>query len=402
MNHQFPPVLAHRRAPLALLLLTLLCGLLYPHTAQAAPATGPIVATIASPRPSGFPENDKIWVTFYPAQGTSLPAPAVVLLHPIGESAGGLLDRYMRRLAERLAERGIGCALMALPYHLERTVGKTDSARHFLGPRVENVVQAFTQSSADVSAVATWLAARPDVDPRRLGVVGLSLGAIVAHLAMGQDARLNAGVALEGGGDLPTLYRDSLEIKLHAKYLPELLTPPARAQLATADPAHYAAFNQPRHVLMIAAARDQYVPPANATYLWNALGHPPIQWTDTNHFSFLLAGDSFAGTAAAYLNRVWSGQADGPTPLPRYHVPTFKLGLLVNLDGHVSPALTWQAVALGTRADHLSLAHLDLGESTRGPFVALAATVNPYADIGLEHRLLTHKVQPYVSLHIAF
>ncbi len=310
----------------------------------------------------------------------------------------------MQRLAGQMASHGIGCALMSLPYHLQRQTPGGSSESHFIGPRVDDVAQAFTQSAADVSAVTDWLAARPDVDTHKLGVMGISLGAIVAHLAMGRDARLVAGVALEGGGDLPTLYRDSLEVRLNGRYREELLTPQARALLQAVDPAgtSNAQAHRPRRVLMIEAARDLYVPPANALFLWNALGHPPIQWTDTNHFTFLLAGASLANIASVYLHRVWSGDADDPAPLPHYAVPTLKVGWLLELNGNLTPAFVWQAYSLASRSDHLSLAHLDLGIGGRGPFVGVAFTLTPYVDAGMEHRFSSRAVQPYVSLHFVF
>lgn len=193
--------------------------------AQAKGEIAPVIVQIPSKLPSGNPVNDKIWVEFYPASATAVrPAPAIVLLHPIGQAADDALDKFMHHLAAHIASRGIGCAFMTLPYHLQRSPGGINSVANFVGPKVSDVVQAMSQSASDVSTVADWLSARPDVDAHRLGVVGISLGAIVAHLAMGQDARLNAGVAIEGGGNLPDLYRDSLEIRLHSEYNASLLT----------------------------------------------------------------------------------------------------------------------------------------------------------------------------------
>ena len=387
----------------ALLLFLALCLACSGHGAAASPAPPPVTVLLPSKLPSGFAVNDQIHVTFYPAQNAASPrAPALVLLHPIGETEGGLLARFMDKLAAQMAAQGMGCALMSLPYHLGRTVGRTDSASHFIGPRVADVVQAFGQSASDVSTVADWLQTRPDTDPQRLGVMGISLGAVIAHLAMGQDPRLNAGVAVEGGGDLPSLYEGSAEVALYGHVLPELLTPEARARLSLVDPAHYAQLNQPRHVLMIEAARDLYVPPRNAEYLWNALGHPHIVWTDTNHFSFLLAGRSLSRTSAAYLQRVWAGRADDPAPLPHYFVPPIKAGWLLELNGNSAPMIALQAYSLASYHNHLSALHLDIGESGRGPYVGLATSLTPYIDAGMEHRFFGTSVQPYVSLHLVF
>lgn len=379
-----------------------LCGLLNAAPVQAASAPNPIIVQLPSQRPSGNAINDVIWVTFYPARNAAGPAPAVVLLHPIGEDQGDLSDRFMHKLAEQIADRGIGAALMTLPWHSQRRPPHTENLYHFIGPNIDDVLQAMSQSSSDVSTVTTWLSQRPDVDPHRLGVVGISLGAIVAHLAMGQDARLSAGVAMEGGGNLPALYHTSAEVILHGKPAAKPLTAANLARLSAVDPASYAQFNRPRHVLMIEAARDLYVPPADATYLWKALGRPPIQWLETNHFAFLLTGSSLANASAAYLNGIWSGKPEGTFPVPHVRTPVLKFGWLYELSGYTTPSLQWQLLAFGARRDHLSVANLNLGESGRGPFLGLAATVNPYIDVGIAQRVTGRPFQPYVSVHLVF
>src|SRR5438132_1321942 len=78
---------------------------------------------------------------------------------------------------------------------------------------------------ADVSVVVEWIMRQPDVDPRRIGVVGVSLGAIITHLTMGRDSRLSAGVAVLGAGDLPDLYRRSILYRLLHPSATRALTP---------------------------------------------------------------------------------------------------------------------------------------------------------------------------------
>lgn len=374
--------------------------------ALAAPGPGraqaPEVFRMPSAVRTGSAVNDIVWVTFYRATPTATASPAVILVHPIGERRGDLLGRFMHRLARRFAEKGISCAFMALPYHLERGLRTENNALHFIGPNADADVQALTQASSDISTVFTWLSQRPGVDPRRIGVVGISLGAIVAHLAMGQDARLTVGVALEGGGDLPNLFEHSLEVRLHGHFSAAALAA-GRDKLGAVEPLAFAGRNRPRRVLLIQAARDLYVPPHNATLLWEALGRPPIQWVDVDHFAFVLAGASLADTATAYLTRVWEGHADDPSPLPRFRVPAIKAGLLTGLDSTITPVIDLRLLTLGTRRDHLALFHADAGLTLRGPYAGLAVTVTPFIDVGVGRRLLGgHALRPYASLQFPF
>jgi hypothetical protein len=63
---------------------------------------------------------------------------------------------------------------------------------------------------------------------------------------------------------------------------------PVKKLLAPVDPITAAANLRGRSVLMIAASRDQIVPPSAARALWEALGRPKIVWYDTTHYGAAL------------------------------------------------------------------------------------------------------------------
>ncbi len=364
--------------------------------ADVAPA--PRVVVLPSAAPSGHPSVDMISVVYFPAAPTSRPTPAVVALPPSGSSAR---DPIMRRLAAHLAAEGIACAVMDLPYHGSRRRRGVAPAAPYLEGSVAASVQALGQAASDVRAVTSWLAVQPGVDPHRLGVVGISLGAIVAHLAMGEDARLTAGVAVLGGGDLPDLSRTSALVRLLRRLYSQPLDPATLGGLAVVDPLTYAGRNRPRRVLMIEAARDLLVPPRDATELWEALGRPPIQWLDVNHFALGLTPDPAFRATSAYLWSVWNGHpavtGDG---LPQAGAPTLKVGLLAQWGRPVTPSLQWQFYTFAWRRDHVSLIHADLGLTGRGPFLGLGATLTPFVDLGVSPRFDGHGLRPYLAFHV--
>ena len=341
---------------------------------------------LASQAPSGNATEDTIYVTWYPAKNAArLPAPAVILLHPLGRQDQSPMHEYARYLSAR----GIAAAVVTLPYHGRRLPKGDETYRHFIGGDPKLVEAAAQQSESDVRTVTDWMVAQPNVDAKRLGGIGISLGALALHVAMGQDARLVAGVAALGGGDLARIQRGS---SLSADDL---------ARLEKLDPMAYAANNQPRHVLMIQAARDNVVPPQSAELLWNALGKPPIQWLDTNHFSPINFGKgSILRAAIVYLNAVWDG-TEATTKIPRVHAPTFKLGVLSGLDSHITPTIQWQFYGVGSYR-HRNLFTANAGLSGRGPFLGIAATVSSYIDLGVARRLRGDRVTPYVSFHIVY
>lgn len=356
------------------------------------------VYTLPTDVPSGIARNDRIWITWHPAGEVGpAPRPAAILLHPLGEVKEGVMGSFARYLAAR----GIAAAVVTLPYHMKRAIRQAPIDR-YMGPNLQQDVQALNQAASDVSTVLTWLLARPDVDPRRTAVIGVSLGAIVAHLAMGRDDRITACVAILGGGDLPALYRHSIlfHILRMLHLYPNQGTPDDLGLLATVDPISYAGRNRPRHVLMIQAARDIIMPPAEAKALWAALGRPPILWFDANHYGLMFTPRQVMRASVAYLTGLWSGR-DQP-PMPAITPLTVKIGALFGLDSAIEPALQWQAAPLGWRPDHMALFHLDIGFTTRGPFVGLAATLHPYIDLGIARRFTGHTIRPYLSLHVVF
>lgn len=383
-----------------LLILLLLAGL-HPARCQARRSSSlrPLEFALPSAAPSGDPIDDQIWVTFYPAvRLDEQPAPAVVMLHALGETNLRLIGRFARSLARH----GIGSAIMILPYHMQRRSPGMGSGGPFTDPNVSRMVQAANQSVADVSTVVTWLSRQPSVDAHRIGIVGISLGAMLAHLAMGEDPRLSAGVAILGGGNLPDLRRTSLVFRLRKHFPHEKPGPQELEQLEQIDPLHYAGRNRPRRVLMIEAARDLLMPPRDARALWNALGRPPIMWVDTNHFGLGLALPSVTRTSAAYLWSVWSEVPAADPPLPAIQAITLKFGFITGLGTLLTPALQWQALSLATRENHMSLLHTDLGLTGQGPFLGLAATLNGFIDLGLGRRFSGGGLQPYLSLHVVF
>ncbi len=377
-------------ACITLLLLEAIAG------AQEA-AQQPLDFWLPSGKPSGIPRNDRVWVTFYRARNSpSRVAPAVILLHPLGE----IRNEVMREFARFLAARGIAGAVVTLPYHMRRLPPHDTPLRHFAPADIVTGVQAYAQAIADVRVVTDWLERRPEVDPARIGVIGVSLGAIVAHSAMGEDPRLSAGVAILGGGDLPDLYRRSALYRVFHPGITRPLTADERAALARVDPLTTASRNLPRRVLMIEAARDLLIPPHDATELWNALGRPPIRWLDTNHYGPLFGGRSIMGTSTEYLQSVWRDPANLYPVLSPMHVPTFQIGAVFGLDSAAEPAFEWQAITLATQPNHMSLLHLDVGWYGRGMFFGLAVTLSGYLDAGIGRRLGGHDYRPYVGLHL--
>lgn len=369
--------------------------------------------TLPSPQPSGFENNDKIVFDYYAprhaargsAGGQVTRAPAIILLHQLMLfNVGGEPTHYMQQAAQYVAARGVAAAVITLPYHGKRAVPGRAPLSRFISGDAAAIEQAFGQSVADVRAVTDWLIARPEIDPQKLACFGASLGAIVTHLAMGQDERLRAGVAVLGGGDLASFKDQSFLVRFVLKNSVKKLNEEQLQALSRVDPITYADKNRPRQVLMIQAARDLFVSPQAARKLWDALGRPPIRWIDTNHMALILSTQSAVRAALSFIEASWNGAtpSEAAAQTPRLTVPTLKLGWLTGLDSRLTPAIQYQALTLGSRK-HMSLFGANLGLSGRGPFVGLAATATPFIDLGFAYRLNGGQgLKPYASFHVVF
>ncbi|MBW6423788.1 dienelactone hydrolase family protein [Rhizobium sp. XQZ8] len=76
----------------------------------------------------------------------------------------------------------------------------------------------FGQMVSEQAAALTWLASRPEVDPKRIGVTGLSMGATLAYFLAAVDPRVKANAHLCCYADFAALVRTGAH-NHHGHYL---------------------------------------------------------------------------------------------------------------------------------------------------------------------------------------
>jgi dienelactone hydrolase len=250
-------------------------------------------------------ENNTVHAEYFlpVGSGPDRRRPAVIVLHILG--ADFALSRY---IAARLADAEVAALFVKLPYYGERR--PAGGQKRFLSGDLDRSVLSMRQGVCDVRRASAWLASRPEIDPARLGITGVSLGGIVASIAAAVDPTLNQAVFLLAGGDLAQILWEMPEPE--ARRYREAWTRSGRsfndlkAVTTPLDPLTYAERLKTKRVLMIAGNVDEIVPPASARKLWEAAGRPPIVWEDCGHYSaigFLLPAvrrtvDFFAGSAS--------------------------------------------------------------------------------------------------------
>ena len=128
------------------------------------------------------------------------PKPAVVYYHGVAQAKEVYLDSHP--MTRALADAGFVVALPDAPGHGERPAGAAliDRLRESL-PR--EFCRDIEQAGDEASALYDWLAARPEVDGDRLGVIGVSMGGFTATVVASRlRDRLRAAVAIAGNACL--------------------------------------------------------------------------------------------------------------------------------------------------------------------------------------------------------
>jgi hypothetical protein len=120
--------------------------------------------------------------------------------------------------------------------------------------------------------------------------MGTSLGSFVSALAGEMEPRLGRVLVILGGGGFVDAYYDHPRAVPYRRLYEALGGSKEKAKrfIAPIDPLTCAANLRHRKLLIIAARRDEIVPPQMAERLWQAAGKQKIVWYDTTHYGAAL------------------------------------------------------------------------------------------------------------------
>jgi hypothetical protein len=219
------------------------------------------------------------------ATETSLPrqyAPrqATVLMLPI---SGGV-DFSVEGFAQLFVTHGINCAIV---HNRKVEIEQTQSAAE--------VEAYFRQTVLDNRQVLDYLVTRPDVDPNRLGCLGLSLGGIKASLVAAVDGRIRCSVLGLAGGSMADIALHSGEPRLK-KFVDDLQWAGVPADILYAelrdkirtDPLRLAPYLDARTTLLFIAGLDRVVPTWTGKQLRRAIGGPRTIYLLAGHYTSFL------------------------------------------------------------------------------------------------------------------
>jgi dienelactone hydrolase len=188
-----------------------------------------------------------------------LPKPAVIYYHGVVQRKEVYLDTHP--MARRLADAGFVVALPDAPGHGERPAGarlierlRASLPREFCAD--------IEQAGDEAPALLDWLAARPEVDGTRLGVLGVSMGGFTAAVVAARArVRLRAAVCIAGCANLPHCMATTDSIA-PGKWGPldRALDGETRDRIARVDPLGYPERLAPLPLLLLHGEQDTWNP----------------------------------------------------------------------------------------------------------------------------------------------
>lgn len=234
---------------------------------------------------SPWPANDTVWAHLSvpkSAQGKSVPA---VLVLPVMAAPNIWIEK---QFIDRFVRDGLVTMWIEMPTQFRRRPHPSEpSGQVFLARTTKGLARNFRQSVSDARRAFGVLAARPEVDGRRVALFGISLGAIVGSVTWSVDARPRAGVFLMGGANFPDL---ALNGSLSGPFARKMGLKPEelRAAWTGLDSLDYKSANVGKKALLVNASWDRVIPRANALSLKEAFPDSRQVWVPLGHYSAIL------------------------------------------------------------------------------------------------------------------
>jgi dienelactone hydrolase len=257
-----------------------------------------------SPLLTEHPENNVVHGEWFRPFGRG-PFPCVLMLH----IAGGDFD-LSRTISQMLSTQRIAVLFVKMPYYGERR--PPHSRIRMVSNDLERGLRSMRQVVLDLRRACDWIEGRPDLDGR-IGIMGISLGAITGSLACAIEPRITHACVVMGGGELQHILYESTEreaIEYRAQWSRAGGTRESFSRvMAPYDPASYPDRLRERVVLMICASNDRVIPRQSTLALWEAAGRQRIVWYPAGHYSmaaYLLP----AMSQASRFFRLWPSRLE--------------------------------------------------------------------------------------------
>ena len=195
------------------------------------------------------------------------PFPTIILLHGLGDRK--TVD-YIEAGNQHLLNAGYAVLRLDISNHGDRfkydyEFDLTDGYRYWTRDLI-------SQTVFDLRRAVDFIQTREELDSRRIGYMGISLGGIIGTIFCSVEERVEVPVIVLAGGNLNLMFGK------------KALSGDIRDYLSIIDPINFVKEIAPRPLLMINAANDDIVPPITSKLLFKAAKKPKeIIWYPSKH-----------------------------------------------------------------------------------------------------------------------
>ena len=250
-----------------------------------APGRTDYLLKFPSANKSPWPANDTVWAHLTVPDSAKGKAGAAVLVLPVMAAPNIWIES---KFLDRFVKDGLITMWIEMPTQFHRRPhASMPSGQVFLARTTGQLSRNFRQSVSDARRALGVLAARPEVDAKRVALFGISLGAIVGAVTWSVDSRPAAGVFVMGGADFPGI---ALNGSLSGPFVKKmgLKAEDLRAAWVGLDPLDYQAVNGGKKALLINVNSDTVIPRANALRLKESFPDSRQVWLPMGHYTAIL------------------------------------------------------------------------------------------------------------------
>jgi len=142
-----------------------------------------------------------------------------------------------------------------------------------------------------------WAETRNELDTRKIGSYGMSLGALILGIYVGVEPRIDAAIIIVGGGHIPEIMATSQQ-KIAAEFRiarmeaegidSEEEFQKVMEDIIIFDPMTFAHLRSKKDIYMVIGDDDSAIATKNQWMLWRAFGKPEHMSFDAEHFQAIL------------------------------------------------------------------------------------------------------------------
>lgn len=238
-----------------------------------------------SPVKSGFAANDMVWGHYLAPDLKPGPGVPAILVLPVMAAPNVWIET---RFIRRFVKDGFAVLWLEMPYQFHRRPHPSQpSGQVFLARTSRRLGFNLRQSILDARRALDWLKGRPEVDGDRIGLFGISLGALVGASVYSVDPTPRFAAFMLGGADFGSLLSGS---SMTGPFVRKLGISASELSLAWPgmDPLDYKESNGGKKAVLINASWDTVIPKANALKLKEAFPSSRQRWVPLGHYSSII------------------------------------------------------------------------------------------------------------------